>query len=381
VRLLVEALERSPSIRVVTNLPLRLPELNDYLNRRGRAVNPVPRITLLSDDQVREFWRYRGHKLGSLGEPLGEVVGEVRGEVTHYPSDCLWPVVYILDEFHLFFNAREWAKTGKPALWYASQHRHFGDTVVWVSQFHGNVDRQFRVLTQDWTVCRNWALESFKGFGLPKRFRLEISLEPPDSANRVVTETRMFRPDAELFACYDTTAGVGLPGGLNPEPPPRRRPPLVLGLLLGLAVIIAAALLVPRLLGAVMSRAAVGLVQGASGVLPVASSGRGGESREERTLDAKAAAGSGGANGGAGFVTAPATVSSQEVARVLMPDGRVFRAWRMSDGSSVSRLTTTDGVVREWRFPGQLSEPDTIAKRLDNYQEIRQPKGPVAWTR
>lgn len=233
VRLIVERLRETP-FNIVTNLPLNVGELNAFVP----DANVCARVRLLQESEVTHFWRYRGHVLeGGVMGP--EVIGEPQPDFSVRYSR-VFPVVYVIDEAHVFFNAREWAKMGKEALWYLSQHRHLGDTVIWISQFPGNVDKQFRVLTQDFTLCRNWAFERMAGFAMPKRFRLEVSLESPEHVNRTIMETRTFRPDLRLFALYDTTAGAGLPGGLKPEPPPRRRPSVFIGFL-GLVVVLGAA--------------------------------------------------------------------------------------------------------------------------------------------
>lgn len=320
VRILCERLRSSPSLRVVTNLPLRLPELNEYL----QGCNVVSRVRILSEDEVRHFWRYRGQRLGAAGEPLGEVVGEPAGDTVRYPPDGLWPVLYILDEFHLYFNAREWAKVGKEALWYASQHRHFGDDVYWISQYYGNVDKQFRVLVQDWTTCRNWCKESFRGFSLPSRYKVEISLEPPDKLGRTVVETRLYRPDPGLWQLYDTSAGAGLPGGLPPEQPSRRRkPPWWLGVLGVLLLAAVVALSLPRVSRWVLSR---GLGALTSGVSPASQSGQ-----AQSPLLSSAPS----------THIAPLLPEAPQprtdavcTARWVLPDGRQFLAWRLPDGTS-----------------------------------------------
>jgi len=260
VGLIIEALRRGESCRVLTNLPLKLPSLNEYLHKTwpNESLNVMGRVVLLADEQVREFWRYRGYRLGPRGEIEGPlVVGEVSGEVTVYPEH--WPCVYVLDEFHLFFNAREWARTGKAALWYASQHRHLGDTVYWITQHVGNVDKQFRVLTQDYTTLRNLSKERWLGFSMPARMKLEVSLESPDAVSRTICETRYMRYDPARQQCYDTSGGVGLPGGLPPEPSPPRRPSIIWGAVLAVALVVAAAVFVPRMLSAGISAAARGL--------------------------------------------------------------------------------------------------------------------------
>lgn len=331
VRQVCAVLRENPTIRLVTNLPLRIDALNEAL----QGCNVPVRVRLLSEDEVREFWRFRGQRIGPSGEPLGEVVGTVAGEVTTWPE--VWPVVYILDEAHVFFNARDWAKIGRGALWYLSQHRHLGDTVFWISQYYGNVDKQFRVLTQDWTVCDNWITRRYRGFSLPRRYRVTVSLEPPDSQRRVIIEERWFREDSSLYALYDTTAGAGLPGGLPPEPKRRRGPHIGLGVALALVGVVVLAFAVPWVVGRFISLGARSLVAGAGagvsalsgGVVGVPNGGAPALPGSPVVLPA------GSPPGG----TVDASRDSADLwtltASVDFPDGRVFRAWESPTGDSI----------------------------------------------
>lgn len=60
-------------------------------------------------------------------------------------------VLVVLDEAHLFYNARDWSATAsahKRLLSFLSQSRKAGVDVLWISQDGGNVDKQFRTLAE-----------------------------------------------------------------------------------------------------------------------------------------------------------------------------------------------------------------------------------------
>lgn len=173
---------------IVTNLPLRLDRLNEYCQNRWPSTNlsPVTRIRLLTDDEMREFWKVRGEDDGKNG------------------------VAYFLDEAHIAFNAREWATLGKGALHYLSQHRKLGDIVWVITQAPGNLDKQFRSVAEDFTVLRNeytakWGM--FRGRG---RFVRRSYLSEPQ-ANSEPFETASFTLDG-VAECYDTAKGIGVHG-------------------------------------------------------------------------------------------------------------------------------------------------------------------------
>jgi len=89
----------------------------------------------IEDDQLRRFdpetdpdWH--------LSIPWGKLEGDV---------------LVVLDETHLFYNARDWAETAKAArdlLRFLTQSRKAGVDVLWITQDGGNVDKQFRVLAE-----------------------------------------------------------------------------------------------------------------------------------------------------------------------------------------------------------------------------------------
>jgi len=199
--------------RVITNLPIKLGELNEYLQKRfpAWAGGIHDYCKLLNDDEAREFYRWRW--LGDNGFGCCDIID---GHIV-YPGG-LSPVLYVVDEVHQYFNAREWAKTGKLALWYLSQHRKYGDDVVCVTQAVGNVDKQFRVLAQDFTYMRNLGQQKFWIFrGIGGRFLWRRYLEP-ETATATVFETGTFKIDvAGVANCYDTAAGVGVLGGGNAD--------------------------------------------------------------------------------------------------------------------------------------------------------------------
>lgn len=254
-RLLVEVLRDDLGCQIVTNLPIKVEALNAFVQKRypTETLNVVGRITLLEESAVHEFWRHRGNVLDDAGCVVQEaVVAESQGVETRYTTTHA--VVYFLDEFHLFFNAREWAKTGKSALWYASQHRKLGDDVYWVTQYLDNVDKQFRVLTQDYTFCRNWGAEMWWGWIRgPAKFQVRTTLEPPTNKAGVfvggsVGGWSVRGLDKELADCYDTLAGQGVRGAVKPAKKKKGVPALpAFGL--ALVAIVVAVVSFPLLVG------------------------------------------------------------------------------------------------------------------------------------
>lgn len=190
-RLILELVEGERN--VVTNLPLRVARLNEYLQQRYPSINTrlVERLRILTDEEMREFWKYRG--------PSGEDKGE-RG------------VAYFLDEAHIAFNARDWATLGRGALHYLSQHRKLGDIVWPITQAAGNLDKQFRSVAEDFTVLRNEYTAKYGPFRGRGRFVRKTYLSEP-TPKAEPFETATFHLDvAGVASCYDTAKGIGVHG-------------------------------------------------------------------------------------------------------------------------------------------------------------------------
>jgi len=205
---------------IVTNLPLNLGTLNEYLTAEfpERTFNLHERIRVLSDEtETGQFWLYRwpSQQIAAVSEEdwkKGEryQFGKPIVDVGEVDRGCL----FIIDEIHLFFNSREWMNTGKGCLFYLSQHRKLGDDVIAVTQSIGNVDKQFRSLAQDFSYIRNLKKERKGVFRLPGFFIRSTYSQPFTGQPGVEPmEVRTFTlQPTKLASCYNTAAGVGVLG-------------------------------------------------------------------------------------------------------------------------------------------------------------------------
>lgn len=214
---------------VVTNMSIKVDELAAYMHSKYDVGGIQQRIRLLSDEQSAHFWRHRGwlsdegRWFDLLYEPKpGQnlVLQASEDELKRSPGACL----YVIDEAHLLFNSREWAKNGNKAIWYLSQHRKMGDDVIAVTQFPDNLDKQFRVLAQDVTMIRNLSNETRWGFRGPRRFIQETFPQWPIGPNTSAMTHGTFLLDVDgLAACYDTSAGVGITGRMDADKRAKRK--------------------------------------------------------------------------------------------------------------------------------------------------------------
>lgn len=181
---------RSSSRHIVTNLPLRLDRLNEYLQERFPSENLacVSRISLLEDDELKLFYKYRGLEGGPEG------------------------VAYFLDEAQIPFNARDWANCDRSVFHYLTQHRKKGDDVWAFTQSPGNLDKQFRSLAQEFRRLRNERLVKLGVFrGLDRFTCKHFDVEPGPNAEPFLVERFQLDPKG-VASCYDTAAGIGIKG-------------------------------------------------------------------------------------------------------------------------------------------------------------------------
>jgi len=195
---------------VVTNLSVDVPALRQYHADKGKTWD-LERLHIISEDQTRKFYTFRpGYRVTE--NPDAEFAGK---SLTFERLQDQEPVgvLYVLDEVHLFFNAREFAKVGRGLTFYLSQHRKLGDDVIAVTQHVEKVDKQFRLDAQDFTFCRNTGKERFLLLFRGPEGRivwatyLEHSRVP---GNKPMLQGTFGVDKAGLGKCYNTAAGVGI---------------------------------------------------------------------------------------------------------------------------------------------------------------------------
>jgi len=211
VKLILEELLYGTRV-IITNVGLNLPRMNEYLQKEypSKSIDLHQRVRLIDDEEMGVFFTIRPP--GSHGPKLLPKEEWTKGNLPNYSGITDKGVMYVLDEIHIKFNARQWMLTGQDVLFYLSQHRKLGDSVVWITQAINNVDKQFRSVTQDYTFIRNLSKERMSHFSLPSIFVRQTYTSPP-SDNSTPMETGSFRMNVKgLASLYETAKGVGIHG-------------------------------------------------------------------------------------------------------------------------------------------------------------------------
>src|SRR5580704_1412411 len=224
---------------IVTNLPVNLGKLADFLAKRyperniclldhRRPANPgeeadadgmvfePSRVRVLDEGELAEFYRIR-HQ-ASEKVPRIEREREDRNPVCLDFSQWLKGgkfsgrgVIYHLDELQLFYNVRRYADAPDEFPFYLSQHRKLGDDIYVYTQQPQNVDKMFRSFTQEFIYVVNIGKKRVGPFAAPKIFRFAAYPEPyTGQIGQVCQYSGYFRMDYELAATYNTAAGIGI---------------------------------------------------------------------------------------------------------------------------------------------------------------------------
>jgi hypothetical protein len=220
VKIILEYLMTTDKI-LVTNVPLRLDNIQEYMMRRGNSSNPYGRVVMLRKEEfpgrvkqmdyldiLRTFYLYRTPDLKPQHKPAQDDKGKYTEELEFEPDT--FGRVFVIDEIHKLWNARDFQKQDKLIFEYLAEHRHFSDEVVFITQALAQVDKQIRLLGQDFEVIRNRGKEKFYMFAGPKKFDRFVYLQAPTGAtNSVHSEKSSFTLDIEEADCYFTSAKGG----------------------------------------------------------------------------------------------------------------------------------------------------------------------------
>lgn len=220
---------------VVTNLSVNVPELHAYLAKKypDKDIDTPSRIRLLTVEQSRRFWLHRVDSQGLHVDLEGVSRDDEKqgkhvdyGLITEANRDALakglsrvYPGIdFIIDECHVFFDARSWGESGLSLTYYNSQHRKLDDNALFVTQFLELIDKRVKSFSQEFIYLRNNAAEKFLTlFRGPSYFTAKHYQRPPTGLQDMPSEVHRFSLDIPLANCYDTSAGVGISGVGRPE--------------------------------------------------------------------------------------------------------------------------------------------------------------------
>jgi len=205
---------------VVTNLSLDFGALNEWLQQHGpqagRSVDAFARVQTVAGEDAREFWRFRAFysviKRGNA-DPIEAV--QLAAKLEEGRDDC--GVFYVLDEAHVLYDARNWAKTSGALTYYNSQHRKLRDHCIFVTQFLKLLEGRVKGFAERFYVCRNFTgVKSLWVVEMPGRMRQQVFYTEPGGSVEP-DEEHWVALDKKKACLYDTMAGVGMSGTRKAE--------------------------------------------------------------------------------------------------------------------------------------------------------------------
>lgn len=237
VKLIIEELVYTAKT-VVTNIPLELGRLNEYLQEKypKESIDLLERLVMLEDEDVFDFYTFRSGGLilergdrdeeKKLRKPEFIDMMKTRFKAILEKDEYRTPCTYFIDEAHNYFNAREWMEIGKGLLYYISQHRHLHDNCYFLTQALDNVEKQLKSVTQDYLKLRNGYKESFGPFKKPGKFSIKMFYEEPKSdSNQTPYNELSFTIDIPGTAsCYQTTGALGIGSAPEVDREPKKLP-------------------------------------------------------------------------------------------------------------------------------------------------------------
>jgi len=186
---------------VFHQIPIDHGELAVYLKEQGHEPDLSVRLRKIPEDRVRDFWAYadeQGVKSGRL---------------------------FVIDEAHVYFDARAWAEIGPRMSVYLTQHRHLNDEVLFITQHPEMIDKRIRLLVAQTVSYRNLRTERWLQFFRPPAWMVWSEFygiprhgQKPDAFGRRKLDLRVAK-------CYATSAGhggLGRSGGPEQDRPTKR---------------------------------------------------------------------------------------------------------------------------------------------------------------
>ncbi len=211
VKQVVEELARGNRY-IVSNIEFNLPEVRAWCHENIEAeVDLTDRFRILDENETAQFWLYEPGRDFTKRKDIKQGTRIIN--VPDFEDRAKRGCLYVIDEVHTFFGAREWQGTGTDCTYFLSQHRKLRCDIILITQHPDQVDKALRRLAQDYVHMRNLSREPIFGFRVGSVFRWSRSLNSPTGGNPRVFESGFLKLDCEgLGKLYDTMAGVGIQG-------------------------------------------------------------------------------------------------------------------------------------------------------------------------
>jgi len=193
------------------------PELGllGYLQEKyGETFSAAERIYLFGHDEAKEFY-LRRYDLAQKKWILLDAERDSKGRIERFNTLIkTHGSLTITDEFWASAGSRDWANTAQGLIFYAAQHRKFGDEWFIVTQNTKQIDTALRGLAHDTWVCENHGNKQWGPFQRPDKITVAVYDKIPSGPQASPLRRMVYTLDKRgLGSCFDTAAGTGVTGG------------------------------------------------------------------------------------------------------------------------------------------------------------------------
>jgi len=208
---IAEELDKSDR-EIVTNIDLNLEDIAEYCREHiARPIDVTKRIRVLTEQETKSWWLF------VVGIDYINCADVFKSRAPGCPQ--YRGVLYLLDEVHITFSARNWVKLMNPQSpsfeveTYMSQLRKLNDDLWLISQHPEKVDKNFRRNATRWFKVKNLGKNPLLlGVGFPGRFRWSMWTEEPKRGDKPEQSGWYRLKNRGYHKLYNTMSGVGVKG-------------------------------------------------------------------------------------------------------------------------------------------------------------------------
>ena len=197
-RLIIAEITKGKNRPIVTNVPINKAKLRDYC-KKDFYLYPLETYT-----DNKAFFTNRGNY------KLKDINLDANIDFAEHLQEDDEGVLFIIDEAHLYFHARNWKHMPQATISYITTIRHAGDSLIWMCQKFTDIDSQIRGKTQAFHLLRNLSKEKLGWFKRGSGFRCyqyleecHISSHGGDIQRAAQDFTYPFK--LEIAECYNTS--------------------------------------------------------------------------------------------------------------------------------------------------------------------------------
>jgi zona occludens toxin (predicted ATPase) len=169
---------------IATNIEIVWDKFSEYIQNKFNVVPERDQFISLQDEQIGLFHRFTPSGTAEL------------------------PVLVVIDEAHLTFNARDFAQTDKlyrETLTFLTQSRKVNTDIIFIAQSVLNMDKQFMRLVQFIWRFRDLAKWKIPGLGIPYPLKQILAVQF-DYDGKTVLQRSFVQKDKRIFGLYNTNS-------------------------------------------------------------------------------------------------------------------------------------------------------------------------------